>query len=214
MSKYYKIVLEQIQPLHLWKWNFGIVAETDTKINPWQFLSAILNAKWMYKYSIDSCFDSIIENISIFEANDIKDFSDNHIKTYVSTAVVPWDRWSKDSSLHEIEYITNIVEWNNQNLHWTGYVNLSFEIDWLDFQSLKDSFVFVGWEQRYWFGKMNIKSVEVLDIKELGNKVKRLKHFSNQDLEEVKPVTLRLFNQTEWAWKEFIYKGLYGIPHS
>lgn len=226
MSNYYKITFEQKQPLHLWIWNFGVVAESRNFLLPHQFVSAVLNANniWNSDYSIEKNLDDIINNVSIFKPQCLdfdneKEFNKNYKQTFVSTAVNPWTRWAKDESLHEIEYISNTFkkEERLKSMEWKWYIRKDFEIDWINFEDLKWKEIYLWGEFKYWFGLCKIKKIHE-EIEENIKKETKNKYFLHKienkntqtnNYKKILPLTLRLTKSSKKIGHNFIYKGFF-----
>ena len=223
-----KITFEQKQPLHLWIWNFGVVAESRNFVLPHQFVSAVLNANNIKNsdYRIEKNLDDIINNVSIFKPECLvlfdnkkekklteKEFNRKYKQTFVSTAVNPWTRWAKDESLHEIEYISYLDE-KFDYMKWEWYIKSDFEIDWINFEGLKWKEIYLWGEIKYGFWLCKIS-----EISEIENSNDIDKYFlknvdKNSELKNIFPLTLRLTTEQKTKGHNFVYKGFYGLQTS
>ena len=221
-----KITIKLKQPLHIWIWNFWVVAETDIFIYPWQFVAALGNAKWK-PVDVNTNFDEILEIVSLFIPKDlennltkdkIEDWRLENIQTYVSTAVKPVEHWAEDESLHEIEYISPYKKYNKKKKEYIRYIG------YIDEKNLKNKFnleinekdekdeIYIWWEQKYWFWLCKIEKIEDWEKENFEKlKLKNVEKINYKDILFVKPVFLKVFDKKEGVWNKWVYKGFYGI---
>ena len=203
-----KITLKALQPLHLWVWNFWVVAETGIFVMPWQIVSWLGNQQNSF-IDIDKNFDEILEKLSVFipknlenslNNKEIERFKIENIWTYVSTAVDAINHGAIDNSLHEIEYIKPWLEFvwyvevdENKKLKIN---DKEFEVgQWLEFT--------IWWEAKYWFGRIKIKNIENANNFDL--QLKKI----DDNLKTIFPVFLRVYDEKKWFGKKWVYKGFY-----
>lgn len=220
---YKKITFVQKQPLHLWVWNFWVVAECRNYILPHQFVSAVCNAKNIYsdnfKISEDDTLKQINWNISIFrpvqyDFKQKKQFEQKYKHTFVSTAVMPWTKSAKDQSLHEIEYISHLDE-KSEFLKWVWYIKSDFIVDWKRlFEIIKKwDQIYLWWEFKYGFWLCEI--VDKCDSTESKNNIYKLTEVNNdKEFLDVFPLTMRLTDSVDSVWQEFKYCWIYWVSES
>ncbi|QTA38174.1 hypothetical protein JYK00_01135 [Thermosipho ferrireducens] len=125
-KKWYKLVINQIQPIHLGKAVYGVLGETRIFIPGQTVWGALAKAYCINKklpfeknknlFEEITCFYPAFDNQSFlkprfsggeFYLGDLpeREFKLLFADTFVSTAVLPETKSAKDESLHEIEYI-------------------------------------------------------------------------------------------------------------
>jgi len=125
--KWYQLVFEQLQPLHIGKLNYGVIAETEIFI-PGQTIWGALTKSYNLLNKTDlnnnqNLFSTITCFFPSFDGKDIlapsfkdgllylgeniteDEFKFAFLDTVVSTAIIPLARSALDESLHEIDFL-------------------------------------------------------------------------------------------------------------
>lgn len=181
---WYKLVFKPITPLHIGKFNYGVLSETRVFIPGWTMWGAIVNYYGQSKGGKDKDFEEgkeIFETITCFfpmQKNKKEDVlfpkyknGRYHFGEYtedllrvgitdvnISTSIQPDFLSAKEESLHETEVILPKSKNKNQ-LYWVGLLALN-EDKIKDVKSfLKEGIeVVVGGDNRYGFGKLVLYS--------------------------------------------------------
>ncbi|NSW90417.1 MAG: hypothetical protein HPY74_07030 [Firmicutes bacterium] len=195
--KWLELTFIQLTPIHIGKYNYGVISESRIFIPGYTMWGALVNAyslkngatEEVYndaekKFEYISCFYPVFDN-NIFlpefckgklyyidHANE-KRYTEAELRakltdTYISTAIMPITRTSKDESLHEIEVILNKSKDNKdnvKNLNWKGVIGLS-DVSYEKFlhEGLE---IFVGGDVRYGLGRLRLESKKDIGENEL-----------------------------------------------
>jgi hypothetical protein len=195
--QWWKLVFEQLQPLHIGKLTYGVTAETEVFIpgqTMWGALTKtynLVNKNYLSEnqglFSTITCFFSSLdaENILAPSYNngmlhlgeiDADEFRFAFLDTFVSTAIKPLTREATDKSLHEIDFILpqpkNELPDSGINqsikLYWIGLIGIDGDITEMNDFLQKDKLTInVGGESRYGFGRMKLHNKEIADAQTL-----------------------------------------------
>ncbi len=189
---WYKLVFRQNQPIHIGYIDWGVVNETQIFIPGWTMWGALTKAYNIYKKESLSNNQNLFETITCFypcfnsDGNEVLfpeykygefylgDYSEDKFRlefvdVFVSTAVYSHSRQAVENSLHEIEYILpkskKIKPKDSlKQLYWVGLLGIKEENEQKIKNFLKEGQkIFVGGEQKYGFGELELVKVERID---------------------------------------------------
>ena len=192
----YLLVFKQLQPIHLGIRGYGVLSETRIFITGQTIWGALTNIYGKNKKWSDSDFESnenrkIFETITCFFSSFSKnydeimmpkfrngefylkdyserDFRNEFVDSFMSTAIQPINLTARDKSLHEMEVILpKSKRCRSKQLYWIGLL-------WVD-NTIKNNFleenrleIVVGGDTRYGLGTLLLKKAislqeEILD---------------------------------------------------
>ncbi|WP_050985864.1 RAMP superfamily CRISPR-associated protein [Thermoanaerobacter siderophilus] len=135
--KWFELTFKQLTPMHIGKYNYGVIAQTHIFIPGYTMWGALVNSYGIRNGSSEEIFKETQDNFKMitcfypsFDKGNIyfleyykgmlyykehnsenryseKEFRAKFTDTYISTAVIPDTKTAKDESLHEIETILN-----------------------------------------------------------------------------------------------------------
>jgi len=192
---WYKLVFKQIDPLHIGKFNYGVLSETRIFIPGWTMWGAMVNKYGKYKGGKDEDFGEykkIFETITCFypsfdqkgeeilfpQYNDGEFFlgcySEEKFRleftdVYVSTAVNPCTCTAKDESLHEIEIVLPKSNNNDSSkqIYWGGLLGIEKNVNDIDDLVNEWLEITVGGDSRYGFGRLELIGKQKVQAKDL-----------------------------------------------
>lgn len=187
-KKWYKLVFEQLQPIHIGTKGYGVISETRIFIPGWTMWGAL--TKFYNLYYNKGNFsenEKLFENISCFypsfEKNGDKPllprweqgefflgdyreefFRAMFVDTFVSTAIVPLTRGAKDESLHEIDIVLPkskeaFHQESRENLYWVGLLKIDEQTKG-KLSNNKQFKLTIGGDSRYGLGEMMLINIE------------------------------------------------------
>ena len=195
--QWWKLVFEQLQPLHIGKLTYGVTAETEAFIpgqTMWGALTKtynLVNKNYLSDnqglFSTITCFFPSFDAESILAPSynngmlylgeiNADEFRFAFLDTFVSTAVKPLTREAADKSLHEIDFILPRPKnelpdsgiGQSTQLYWIGLVGTDGDSAEMAAFFQKDIFTInIGGESRYGFGCMKLHSMEAVDTQTL-----------------------------------------------
>jgi len=177
--RWYKLIFQQQQPLHIGKFEWGVVSETEVFIPGWTMWGALVNAyivkNKMYKQNaikqIQQKFEKITNFFPLIDGEEYfpiynngefgfqsknnekiteSEFRYEYVKAEFRTAVEPLSRQAKENHLFEFEYII-------PKLSWVGLLGIEDNLE------VPDQ-IFIGGDSRYGYGLM--KRIQFKEITE------------------------------------------------
>lgn len=191
MSKiWYKLIFQQITPLHVGKFNYGVLSETSVFIPGWTMWGALVNKYGWLKGGHNEKFEEgkdLFKNITCFYPSLLNgkseyitlfpiyedgfyylgDYREDKFRAkftdvYMSTSIRSDTLAAKDESLHEIEVLLPGEKGDSsKRLYWTGLLGSEREKTDIIEQFLRKSLrIIVGGDSRYGLGDL-----ELIDVK-------------------------------------------------
>ena len=184
--RWYKLIFQQQQPIHIGKFEWGVVSETEIFIPGWTIWGALVNAYIIknkkYKQNaikqIQQKFEKITNFFPIIDGEEYfptynngefvfqsknnekiteSEFRYEYVKAEFRTAVEPLSRQAKENHLFEFEYII-------PKLSWVGLLGLKKDED---IEKVLPDQIFIGGDSRYGYGLMERTSHEEILKEEL-----------------------------------------------
>ncbi len=190
---WYKLVFKQNQPIHIGYIDWGVVNETQIFIPGWTMWGALTKAYNICNSKPLSDNQDLFETITCFypcfnAAGDevlfpeykngefyLGEYSEDKFRlefvdVFVSTAVHPHSRQAVENSLHEIEYILPKSKKikpkdSSKQLYWVGLLGIEENQNQQKIEKFlkKGQKIFVGGEQKYGFGELELIKFEQID---------------------------------------------------
>jgi len=191
----YILVFKQVQSMHLGIRGYGVLSETRIFITGQTMWGALTNTygknkKWPNRdndenkktFETISCFyPSFSENCNdvmmpkfkdgefYLENYSEKDFRNEFVDSFMSTAILPTSLAAKDKSLHEMEVILPQSKSNEnkkqKQLYWIGLLCIEENIK-NNFLKKNELEIIVGGDSRYGLGRLKLE-----EIKEVNNEI-------------------------------------------
>lgn len=148
--KWYKLIFKQRSPMHIGKYRYGVISETELIIPGHTMWGALVNYYGTKSGGTSEMYDKEkgnLKNLTCFypsfdpKGNDVffptyksadlhyGDFTEEWFRnkitdTFISTSVEPVINAAKDSTLHEIETILPKDKYDKKQIFWVGLVGL------------------------------------------------------------------------------------------
>jgi len=196
-KKWYKLVFEQLDPIHIGKTAYGVISETRIFIPGWTMWGALVNSyagkiglepdnfkEVQHLFERVTCFYPSFDNegnavlFPKFEGGELylgADYPENvfgmeFTDTFVSTAINPVSLTAEEESLHEMEVILPKSKRNKRQIYWSGLIGIEAEnIDkMLNFFEEGRLEITVGGDSRYGLGRLRLISKRGEDGEALG----------------------------------------------
>ena len=189
--QWYKLIFEQVQPIHMGSGSYGVINETRVFIPGWTMWGALtkaygINNKWNKKDWENEKNQNLFENISCFypafKNKDnfeilfpqfkngefyLGDYSEDEFRakfvdTFMSTAIHPLTNTALDESLHELNVILTSAK--------ADFIEFEKEkqLYWVGIVEINDGGkipdeIYIGGDVKYGLGKMVLLKKEKLD---------------------------------------------------
>jgi len=183
---WYKLIFKQKQPIHIGKFEWGVVSETKIFIPGWTMWGALVNA-YITKNKIHDIskieeiqryFETITNFFPSFDGENILEpkykngnfylgnyseekFRYKYIKADFKTAVEPISRKAKDEHLYEFEYII-------PEFYWIGLIKIKNE-EIKNFFEGKKPEIFIGGDTKYGYGLLELEDPKEAEDEDLKN---------------------------------------------
>ncbi len=183
---WYKLVFKQKQPIHIGKFEWGVVSETEIFIPGWTMWGALVNAYIIKNKAkdkneiqkIQKDFETITNFFPSFDGETVlepkykdgkfylEDYSEEefrykYVKADFKTAVEPISRKAKDEHLYEFEYII-------PEFYWIGLIKIENE-EIKNFFEGKKLEIFIGGDTKYGYGLLKLEDSKEAKNEDLEN---------------------------------------------
>ena len=167
MSKWYKLIFKQLQPIHIGANSYGVIKETRIFIPGITMWGALTNAYFKKNGEYNetlfeniTCFYPMIDGAVLYPRYENgefylgycseQEFRKNFTTTYLSTSINPLSLNAKDESLHEFDVVLPKDKQNQKELFWVGYLKI-------DDKNKIPNEIYIGGESRYGLGLMRLE---------------------------------------------------------
>jgi len=178
---WYKLIFKQKQPIHIGKFEWGVVSETEIFIPGWTMWGALVNA-YIKKNKINDInkieeiqryFETITNFFPSFDGENILepkykkgnfylgDYSEEkfryeYVRADFKTSIEPISRKAKDEHLYEFEYII-------PKFYWIGLIKIENE-EIKKFLKDENPEIFIGGDSKYGYGLLELENFKEAKI--------------------------------------------------